>query len=210
MPVGLPVALILLAQAAGAAPADHPVYGPAAPAPAKPPPTAAAVAPTSTDRQCAPPITDPNSNQIVVCAPRPQGYRIDPDLLAARRMHREGLAGRPHNPHESFRDNSCSVVGPAGCVFAQPGINLLAAVQTVGEMADRLSKGQEIGSLFITDPQESEYQIYQELKKERAAKEAAATVKAKAAPAAAAAAPQPVSQAASSPAAQQPAQVSPP
>jgi hypothetical protein len=62
-----------------------------------------------------------------------------------------------------------------------PMINLLAAAATAAEMADRLSKGQEIGSMFVTDPQPSEYQLYLEAKKEREAKEAAKAAKAKAA-----------------------------
>jgi hypothetical protein len=39
-------------------------------------------------------------------------------------------------------------------------------------MAARLSKGQEIGSMFVTDPQPTEYQLYVEAKKRREAKEA--------------------------------------
>jgi hypothetical protein len=183
MPAGLPVAFILLTQAASASPtatspattgaAPPTVYGPAAPAQTK-----STVTVTAAQRTCAPEVSDPNSREIIVCAPRPQGYRIDPDLLRARKEHRDALAGRPHNPHESFRDNGCSVVGPAGCVF-QPGINLLAAAATLAKMADRLSKGEEIGSLFVTDPQTSEYQLYLDAKKEREAKEAAAKAKAR-------------------------------
>jgi hypothetical protein len=45
-------------------------------------------------------------------------------------------------------------------VFDQPGINLLAAAAPVTEISQRLSKGQEIGSIFVTDPQMSEYQYY--------------------------------------------------
>ena len=59
-------------------------------------------------------------------------------------------------------------------------INMIAAAATLAQMADRLSKGQEIGSMFVTDPQESEYQYYVEAKKAREAKEAAAAAKAKA------------------------------
>ncbi len=74
-----------------------------------------------------------------------------------------------------------------------PMINLLAAAATLGEMGERLSKGEEIGSLFVTDPTPSEYQLYAEAKREREAKEAekakAAAAKAKAAAAAPAAKP---------------------
>jgi hypothetical protein len=39
-------------------------------------------------------------------------------------------------------------------------------------MAARLSKGQEIGSMFRTTPEMSEYELYQEAKRAREAKEA--------------------------------------
>jgi hypothetical protein len=48
-------------------------------------------------------------------------------------------------------------------------------------MAERLSKGQEIGSMFVTDPQMSEYEYYQLARKEREAKDSAAADKAYAA-----------------------------
>jgi hypothetical protein len=54
-------------------------------------------------------------------------------------------------------------------------------------MADRLSKGQEIGSMFETTPAKGEYQLYLEAKKEREAAEADKAAKAKAAAAQAAA-----------------------
>jgi hypothetical protein len=73
-----------------------------------------------------------------------------------------------------------------------PMVNLLAAAATLGEMSSRLSKGQEIGSMFITDPHPSEYQLYLEAKHDREAKEEeqaakVAVAKAKAAAAAASA-----------------------
>jgi hypothetical protein len=169
MPAGLPVALAFFAQAAAQA------YGPAAPAAAKP--VAAPVKPA--ERSCAPGPTDPDSREIVVCAPKPQGYRIDPDVLAAKRAKKQAQAGRPRPPN-MMKDHSCAVVGPAPCMDA-PMINLLAAAATAAEMAERLSKGQEIGSMFVTDPQPSEYQLYLEAKRAREAKEAEAAAKAKAA-----------------------------
>jgi hypothetical protein len=179
MAAALPVAIALLAQAAAATPdTSATVYGPDAPPPAKAAPSSAAA--SATERSCVTTTKDAESRVIVVCAPKPQGYRIDPDVLAARKAKREMMAGRPHNPHETFKDNSCKVVGPAPCMDA-PMINLLAAAATAAEMADRLSKGQEIGSMFVTDPQPSEYQLYLEAKKEREAKEAAKAAKAKAA-----------------------------
>lgn len=121
--------------------------------------------------ECSPRVPDPNSREIIVCAPKPEGYRIDPDVMAAKKAKRQALAGRPRPP-ENFKDHSCKVVGPAPCMDA-PGINLLAAAATAAEMAKRLSTGQEIGSMFVTDPQTTEYQYYKQAKKEREAKEVA-------------------------------------
>ena len=125
----------------------------------------------SAKAECSPRVPDPNSREIIVCAPKPEGYRIDPDVLAARKAKKQALAGRP-KPPSKMPDTSCTVVGPAGCIMT-PGINLIAAAATAAEMADRLSKGEEIGSMFVTDPQTTEYQYYQQAKKEREAKEAA-------------------------------------
>jgi hypothetical protein len=150
------------------------MMGQAAGAPQTPAPTKAV------GGDCSSTKPDPASNAIVVCVEKPQGYRIDPDVLAARKAKRQALAGRP-KPPETLKDRSCAVVGPAGCQFDAPGVNLLAAAGTAAEMADRLSKGQEVGSMFVTDPQTSEYQYYQLARKEREAKEAAARIKARAA-----------------------------
>jgi hypothetical protein len=136
-------------------------------------------APTAPAIGCSSPKPDPSSREIVVCVEKPHGYRIDPDVLAAKKAKRQAQAGRP-KPPETLKDRSCAVVGPSGCLFDPPGINLLAAAATAAEMGERLSKGQEIGSMFVTDPQTSEYQYYQQAKKEREAKEAAARVKARA------------------------------
>ena len=154
MPLGLPVALAFAAQAA----AD-----PAATAPPKTEP-------------CETPRPDPNNREIVICAERPKGYRIDPDILTVKRIRRGG--GRPTRPGlQGTRDTAACVGGPQGCPSA--GVNLLAAALTAAEMAKRLAKGESIGSMFITDPQPSEYQLYQMAKAEREAREEEAAVKAK-------------------------------
>ena len=162
MSVGLPVAILLSAQAAS--------FGPATP----PAPT---VAKPAQSAECAPGKPDPKTNEIVICAIKPNGYRIDPDLMTAKRQKKQGLGSRPHNPHESYADKSCSTVGPMGCRGA-PAINLLAAALVASQMANRLSKGQEVGSMFKTDPQMSEYELYQQAKTEREAKEADQAAKA--------------------------------
>ena len=106
------------------------------------------------------------------------------DVLAARRMKKKGESVRPRNPHETFVEHNCATIGPMGC-RGQPTIDMFTAAAALTAMAERLAKGQEIGSLFVTDPQTSEYQYYQAAKKEREAKKAekaAAAAKAKAAP----------------------------
>ena len=170
MPAGLPVALMLVAQAASAGAAT----GPAA-STAKPAPTEASV--SADMRDCMAANNDPNARQIVVCAPRPQGYRIDPDVLAARRMKKKGDPGQPHNPHETFVDHSCATVGPMGCRFG-PTINVVAAATTAITMVDKAVKGENVGKMFVTDPQQNEYQLYLSAKAEREAKEEAAKAKA--------------------------------
>jgi hypothetical protein len=122
--------------------------------------------------------------QIVICAPRPQGYRLNPDVMEAKREKRSGEGIKP--PEYRTKDNSCAVVGPMGCFNA--GINLLAAATTAAEMAKRLAEGKEIGSMFVTDPHPDEYHLYLMAKARREAREAeeAAAAKAKAAKAKAA------------------------
>jgi hypothetical protein len=177
MVVGFLLAAALMGPAADSSTVPvAPVQGVASPqAPASEPvKTAAAEA----SKDCSPTAPDPNSREVVVCVQKPQGFRIDPDVLAAKKAKREALRGRLKTPQEKLRDNSCSVVGAQGCIFAAPGINLLAAAATAAEISKRLAEGKEIGSIFVTEPQKDEYQYYQDAKKEREQKEAAAAVKA--------------------------------
>jgi hypothetical protein len=148
----------MLAQAAASATA----YGPPTPVAPKP---VAAKAPAD---PCPAPDAKADQRDIIVCAERPQGYRIDPDVLRARKSYREHL--RP-KPPERFVDTSCRSVGPMGC-GPPAGINLIGVALTAAEMAKRLAAGKEIGSMFVTDPNPSEYQLYQMAKHEREAREA--------------------------------------
>lgn len=174
MPAGLTVAFVLLAQAAsaGSAPAQS-SYGPVEAVPPKP----AAPPSDQTQRECAPQSKDPKANEIVVCAVKPNGYRLPPDIVEARRLKKEGITIRPHNPHETFADHSCATVGPMGC-RGTPTIDMLAVAATAAEISKRLAKGQEIGSVFETEKASTDYQYYQIAKKEREDKEASAAAKA--------------------------------
>lgn len=133
------------------------------------------------ESDCSPTSPDPGSREVVVCVQKSEGFRIDPDVLAARKAKKEAMRGRLKTPQERMKDTSCTVVGPAGCVFDQPGINLLAAAATLAQMGDRLAKGQEIGSMFVTDPQLDEYGYYKQAKKDREAEAASRAAKAHAA-----------------------------
>ncbi len=191
MPAGLFVAIALLAQIAGATPAGAapvgaapdpvpaasapPAHGPAQPAPPKLP-VKTPEAQVKAAGRCAPAPPSANANEIVICAQRPEGYRLDPDVLEANRAKR---SGRPKRP-ERMRDTSCASVGPMGCVGAGAGVNLLGAALTAAEMAARLATGKEIGSMFVTTPEPTEYQLYVEAKRRREAREAEAAAVAKA------------------------------
>jgi hypothetical protein len=178
---GVPMALMLFAAQAASAPATDaaPATGEARAAygpdhvPSKPEPIVVTV--PAPDPICQ---TREQQGQIVICAPRPQGYRLNPDVMEAKREKRSG--GAPKPPEYRTRDNSCQVVGPMGCFNA--GVNLLAAAATAAEMAKRLAEGKEIGSMFVTDPHPDEYHLYLIAKARREAREAeeAAAAKAKA------------------------------
>ena len=182
MPAGLSVAVALLAQVAAAQPAATasaetspaqsaaPTYGPAPPPAPKPRPKLAAKA---TDGcKTAPPTAD--ATEIIVCAERPQGYRLNPDVRAAKRASR---TGRPTRSMAHMTDTTCASVGPMGCTGHAP-INLLGAALTAVQMATRAARGENIGSMFVTDPQSSEYELYVAAKRQREAEEAEAAAKA--------------------------------
>lgn len=167
--------IMLVAAQAAAAP---PGYGPSTPAQPKPKPALA-----SAPEPCKP--TEPkdvkaDTTEIVVCAQRVEGYRIDPDVLEAARAKKNHT--RPRRP-ERLVDNSCQMVGPMGC-RGGAGINLVAAAVTAVTMVERAVKGENVGEMFITDPQPDEYQLYLEAKHAREAREAEqkAALKAKTAP----------------------------
>ena len=170
--------LLLAAQAEAASPASGDVARVAASSEAPPrshpgsdPPQPESKAAPAPDPVCE---SREQQGQIVICAPRPQGYRLNPDVMEAKRAIRRGGL-KP--PEYRTKDNSCATVGPMGCFNA--GINLLAAAATAAEMAKRLAEGKEVGSLFVTDPHPDEYQLYQMAKAMREAREAEAATAAK-------------------------------
>jgi hypothetical protein len=139
-------------------------FGP--PAPLKPKRKAPGAAPAPTCQNALP--TEPG--EIVVCAERPQGYRIDPDILQAGRDKR---SGRKPKPPERMADNSCQVVGPMGCANGS-AINLVQAVVGAATMLKKAVNGENVGKMFITTPEPTDYELYLEAKRRREAAEAEA------------------------------------
>ena len=137
-------------------------------------PAQAASAANPADRGGTCPAPAPNSTTIVICAERPQGYRLNPDVMEAKREVRSG--GRPPRPSTETPPPDCRTVGPTPCLNA--GINLLAAAGTAAEMARRIAAGQEVGSMFLTDPHPDEYHLYLMAKARREAEEAETAAKA--------------------------------
>jgi hypothetical protein len=168
MAVAAPVALLLLAQAA------------AEPASTRAPVNAPVARPSDKPDRCAPQSAD--SNVIVICSERQEGYRINPDVMEAHKEARS--AGRPVRP--GGKPIPQCTVGPQPCMYG--GINLLGVALTAAEMAKRVASGQEIGSMFETDPTPSEYDLYKMAKQRREAEEAQAAAEAAAKKAKAAAA----------------------
>jgi hypothetical protein len=167
---GVPAALMMLAQvapAASAAPAQAPA----------PQASAAPAKPLAPPQSCPQPGAD--SQTIVICTERPQGYRLNPDVMAAKRATKSG--GRPVRQATETPRPDCATVGPFPCV--NPGVNLIGAALTAAEMAERLAKGEEVGSMFVTNPHPDEYHLYLMAKARREQEEAekAALAKAKAA-----------------------------
>ena len=156
MAAGLPIALVMLAQAAPSASATT-SERPAASQPASKP------APNSVPA-CSEP--GPDSQTIVICTERPQGYRLNPDVMEAKRETKGG--SRPVRPGGKVIPD-CTNVGPAPCTTA--GVNIIGAALTAVEMAKRAASGEDVGEMFVTDPHPTEYQLYLMAKARREAEE---------------------------------------
>ena len=152
---GLPILILAAAQAA-------------APPPAAAPSAATEAEATGPNQPCSTPYPKDGDHEIVICVERPQGYRLDPDLMEAERQAKRKKLKRP----ERFVDKSCASVGPMGC-RNEGGINLLAAALTAATMAKRAINGENVGEMFITEPQPDEFQLYREAKRDREAKKKA-------------------------------------
>ena len=152
---GLPILILAAAQAAAPTPAEAPSAEPAKAASAGP------------DQPCATPLPKDGEQEIVICVERPQGYRLDPDLLEAERQAKRKKLKRP----ERWADTTCATVGPMGCTGG--GVDLLAVALGAVQIAKRAASGENVGELFIADPDADGYQRYRQVKEEREARRAA-------------------------------------
>ena len=147
--------LLLLAQAEAAPPP-----------PAEPPLTAE----TASDEDCKEATQQSaDTRTITVCAQRPQGYRLNPDVMAAKRIKRTGRGAAPKGP-ENFKQDDCATVGPMGC-RGQGIIDIPSAAIAAVQMVAKAAKGEDVGKMFQTDKQLSEYELYLLAKAEREARE---------------------------------------
>ena len=117
MSAAAPLALLLLAGE---------IAGP--PAPAPPPPKSAAATRAADSCQ----NRQEKQGDIVICAERSSGYRLNPDLMEAKRELKIQKLKRPEN----FARNDCATVGPMGC-RGGPTINLIAAAAASASFASR-------------------------------------------------------------------------
>lgn len=162
--IGIVLAVLLMGQVSDVAgstthgPHASSVEGPPAPRPIRAKTASAAADPCQGMR------VEPGV--ILVCGKR-DDYRIDPDVLKAQRLVHHQVKPKPP---ERLVDNTCQVVGVMGCMN-KPTINVLQAVSTAAAMAKALASGENVGKFFITDRELSEYELYQQAKREREERE---------------------------------------
>ena len=132
---------------------------------AAPPPSPAAAA----DKECRNTTPGPDTDEIIVCAERQEGYRIDPDILEASRGSKQ-RGQRPKIIDNSTRAPTlCEHIG--GC-SAMESLNIVNTAIVAAQMVARAAQGESVANMFKTRPEASEYEIYLEAKREREAREA--------------------------------------
>jgi hypothetical protein len=121
----------------------------------------------------------PDSRDIVVCAQRRQGYRLDPSVSEARQeaqsSSRSAGAARP-------AAQAACAASPMGCGTGLESLDLVNVALVLGTMAVRAAKGEDWAKAFRTGGPD-EYQLYLQAKQRRAARDAeraAASMKAQA------------------------------
>ena len=146
-------AVLLIVSAASDGPG---AYGP-------PPPTPV----DNRGKAAAEPCQSPESRDIVVCAQRKQGLRLDPDVAEARRT--ADAASRSTTAPTPTAQASCSSL-PQGCGTGLAGLDLLNVAVVVATTAVKAAKGEDWKKVLRTGGPD-EYQLYLQAKQEREARE---------------------------------------
>ena len=137
-----------------------------------PPPAPAA----ATEEPCRDIRPTGNEREIVICAQRPQGYRLNPDVMASSRAARQQR--NPPKPPERPKGapTLCEHIG--GCTGLE-SIDWVSTAIVAGTMAAKAAKGENVGKMFVTRPEATEYELYLAAKREREALEAEAALDAR-------------------------------
>ena len=106
--------------------------------------------------------------EIVVCAEKPESYRIDPSVMEAQQQAES--ASRSASAAVPVAQASCSA-SPSGCGTGLEGLDLLNVAVVVATVALRAAKGEDWTKAFKTGGPD-EYQLYQEAKQRREAHDA--------------------------------------
>ena len=120
-----------------------------------------------------------DAHDIVVCAPRRQGYRLDPSVVDANREAQSN--SRSATSAMPAAQASCAA-SPMGCGKGLEGLDLANVAVVAGTMAVRAAKGDDWLKAFKVGGVD-EYELYKQAKQRRESQEterAAAAVKKKA------------------------------
>ena len=144
-------AFVLLLSGAAAEPA----YGPPVPVPVK------------AAKSVADPCRSQDSRDIVVCAQRKQGLRIDTDVVDARRQAESNA--RAATATVPAAQANCSAT-PQGCGTGLAGLDLANVALVVATTAVKAAKGED-WTKALKPGGPDEYQLYLQAKQEREARE---------------------------------------
>ncbi len=146
------VASAVLLFISGTGSGETGAYGPPSPPPA---------------RTVADPCKSQDSRDIVVCAQRKQGLRLDPDVSDAQRAaeHARRVATAPTPAAQA----SCSRL-PQGCGTGLEGLDLASVALVVATTAVKAAKGED-WTKVLKPGGPDEYQLYLQAKQEREARE---------------------------------------
>ena len=135
--------------------AAEPAYGPPVPPPAK------------AAKPAADPCRSQDSRDIVICAQRKQGLRIDTDVVDANRRAKQNA--RSATASMPAAQASCAAK-PQGCGTGLEGLDLANVALVVATTAVKAAKGED-WTKVLKPGGPDEYQLYLQAKQEREERE---------------------------------------